>query len=121
MKTTLDLLTIAEAADLEQRGTEAILARIHNGILPAVRLPGLVYRIHKADLTGAPREPVRLDGYPEWLRTGQVAPLFRVHADTVRGWATRGELPAITTVGGHHRIHRRTVEQLLNTTTEVAP
>lgn len=119
--TALNLLTVAEAARLEQRGANTILKRIRYGALPAVRPPSGAYRIHKADLAGAPREPVRLDGYPEWLRTGQVAPLLRVHADTVRGWAARGELPAITTPGGHHRIHRSTVEQLLNTTTEAAP
>ncbi|GHE33078.1 hypothetical protein GCM10017673_40000 [Streptosporangium violaceochromogenes] len=118
---TLDLLTVAEAAVHEQRGANTILKRIQHGILPAVRLPSGAYRIHKADLTGAPRGPIRLDGYPELLRTTQVALVLRVHHDTVRGWAARKLLPAITTVGGHHRIHRRTVEQLLNTTTaEVA-
>lgn len=117
-----DLLTSSEVAALEQRGVDAILARIRTGALPAVRLPGGIYRVHRADVAGRHRPQVRLDGHPEWLRTGQAAALLRVHADTVRVWANAGALPSVLTEGGgllrHHRIHRQTVEQLLNTTGE---
>ncbi len=48
-----------------------------------------------------------------WLRTGQVAALFRVHPRTVLRWAAAGLLPHVVTLGGQRRFPQAGVEALL--------
>ncbi len=47
------------------------------------------------------------------LTTGQVAKLCSVTPDTVLKWIRAGKLPATRTAGGHHRIPRDAVQQLV--------
>ncbi len=47
------------------------------------------------------------------LTPNEVAPLLKVAASTVRGWITRGHLPAFRTPGGEWRIRRADAERLL--------
>jgi excisionase family DNA binding protein len=49
----------------------------------------------------------------EWLRTGQVAALFRVHPRTVIRWAAAGLLPHLVTFGGQRRFSGAGVQALL--------
>jgi excisionase family DNA binding protein len=49
----------------------------------------------------------------EWLRTGQVAVLYRVHPRTVHRWADAGLLPHIVTLGGQRRFPKSGVQALL--------
>ncbi len=49
----------------------------------------------------------------EWLRSGQVAALFRVHPRTVLRWADAGLLPYVVTLGGQRRFPKTDVEALL--------
>ena len=49
----------------------------------------------------------------EWLRSGQVAAVFRVHPRTVIRWADAGRLPYVVTLGGQRRFPRTDVEALL--------
>jgi len=39
----------------------------------------------------------------EWLRSAQVAALFRVHPRTVIRWSDAGRLPYVVTLGGQRR------------------
>jgi excisionase family DNA binding protein len=55
----------------------------------------------------------------EWLRSGQVAALFRVHPRTVIRWADAGLLPYVVTLGGQRRFPRTDVEILLARRREV--
>src|SRR6266545_5194637 len=48
-----------------------------------------------------------------WLRTGQVAALFRVHRRTVLRWAAAGLLPHVVTLGGQRRFPKAGVHALL--------
>ncbi len=53
-----------------------------------------------------------------WLRSGQVAALFRVHPRTVIRWANAGRLPqgrlaSVRTLGGHRRYPQAQVDRLL--------
>jgi excisionase family DNA binding protein len=48
-----------------------------------------------------------------WLRTAQVAVLFRVHPRTVLRWADAGLLPYVVTLGGQRRFPQTGVEALL--------
>ncbi len=49
----------------------------------------------------------------EWLRSGQVAALFRVHPRTVLRWADAGLLPYVVILGGQRRFPKTDVEALL--------
>ena len=49
----------------------------------------------------------------EWLRTGQVAALFRVHPRTVLRWVDAGLLPYVVTLGGQRRFPTTNVEAVL--------
>jgi len=49
----------------------------------------------------------------EWLRTGQVAALFRVHPRTVLRWAAAGLVPYVVTLGGQRRFPKTDVQALL--------
>ena len=49
----------------------------------------------------------------EWLRSGQVAALFRVHPRTVLRWADAGLLPYVVTLGGQRRFPTTNVEAVL--------
>lgn len=42
----------------------------------------------------------------------EVAATFRVDPKTVGRWATSGRIPAIRTIGGHHRFHESIVNAL---------
>jgi predicted site-specific integrase-resolvase len=108
------LLTSVEVAALEGITADAVLARIEQDRLPAVRLPGGRYRIQLRTLQGEAPARVSLAGMSEWLRPGQVARLCRVNYNTVSGWARDQGLPSRITDGGHRRFARRVVEQLLN-------
>lgn len=110
----LDLLTSREAASVVGITVDAVLARIEQDRLTAVRLPGGWYRIHRACLEGRPPARVDLAGLPEWLRPGQVAALCRVDRNTPVEWAKAGLVPHRATAGGHARFSRRVVERLLN-------
>jgi excisionase family DNA binding protein len=48
------------------------------------------------------------------LTTGEAAKLCSVNPDTVLKWIRSGKLPARRTAGGHHRIDRRDLEQLID-------
>jgi excisionase family DNA binding protein len=48
-----------------------------------------------------------------WLRSGQVATMFRVHPRTVLRWADAGRLPYVTTLGGQRRFPNAQVQALL--------
>ena len=45
-----------------------------------------------------------------WLRSGQVAALFRVHPRTVIRWANAGRLPYVATLGGQRRFPKAQVQ-----------
>jgi len=49
----------------------------------------------------------------EWLRSGQVAALFRVHPRTVLRWVDAGLLPYVVTLGGQRRFPTTDVEAVL--------
>jgi len=49
----------------------------------------------------------------EYLTTGQAAALCSVTPDTVLKWVNSGKLPARRTPGGHCRIHKRALIDLL--------
>ncbi|MFC3985491.1 helix-turn-helix domain-containing protein [Streptosporangium jomthongense] len=110
-----DLLTSREAADALGITLDAVLARIEEDRLDAVRLPSGRYRIQRDCLKGRPPVRVSLAGLPDWLRPGQVAELCRVNRGTPSEWAKAGLVPhAVTPKGGHVRISRLVVERLLN-------
>lgn len=46
-----------------------------------------------------------------YLTPGEAARVLMVSPITVRGWAKKGLLPFETTLGGHRRFLRETVEQ----------
>ena len=52
------------------------------------------------------------------LTPGDVAAIFNVRPKTVSRWADAGELPCITTPGGHRRFRQRDVAALLNEASE---
>ena len=47
------------------------------------------------------------------LPLGQASRLLGVDPDTLRRWADEGRVPAFTTLGGHRRFERRTLERLV--------
>jgi len=47
------------------------------------------------------------------LSTGQAAKVCSVTPDTILKWIRSGRLPAQRTAGGHHRVDRRDLEQIL--------
>ncbi len=49
------------------------------------------------------------------LSTGQAAKVCSVTPDTILKWIRAGRLPAQRTAGGHHRVNRRDLEQILRT------
>lgn len=49
----------------------------------------------------------------KFLSTGQAAKLCSVTPDTILKWIRSGRLPARRTPGGHHRVDRRDLDQLL--------
>ncbi len=49
----------------------------------------------------------------EWLTTGQVARLCSVTPGTVLNWIRKGRLEGVRTAGGHHRIRRDQLGQVL--------
>ena len=49
----------------------------------------------------------------ERLPLGQASRLLGVDPDTLRRWADEGRVPAFTTLGGHRRFERRTLERLV--------
>ncbi len=56
----------------------------------------------------------RSTSHQEFLTTGQAAALCSVTRNAVFKWIQAGYLSAYRTAGGHHRIHRRELEQLIN-------
>lgn len=54
-----------------------------------------------------------------YVSTGQVARLLSVTPDTVLKWIKKGKLPAIKTAGGHYRIPRNSLDELLNPTKDL--
>ncbi len=62
---------------------------------------------------GDAREKADAPEVEEWLRTGQVAALFRVHPRTVIRWAAAGLLPYVVTLGGQRRFPAAGVQALL--------
>ncbi len=48
-----------------------------------------------------------------WLRSGQVAAVFRVHPRTVIRWSDAGRLPYVVTLGGQRRFPKAQVQALL--------
>ena len=64
----------------------------------------------------APTEPADADEAPEerpYLTPGQVAALLHVSPKTVNRWADMGLIPCITTLGGHRRFHRDSVDAVV--------
>ncbi len=47
-----------------------------------------------------------------YLGAGEAARLLEVSPKTVSRWADKGLIPCITTLGGHRRFLRSTVEQI---------
>jgi excisionase family DNA binding protein len=47
------------------------------------------------------------------LSAGEAAQLLEVSTDTIKRWATDGQLPYITTPGGHRRFPAEAVHRLL--------
>ena len=56
-----------------------------------------------------------------FLTTGQAATLCSVTRNTVFKWIQSGYLAARRTAGGHHRIHRRDLDQLMTVSGQVSP
>jgi excisionase family DNA binding protein len=52
-------------------------------------------------------------GEHELYTLGEVAGIFAVSYKTVLRWVTSGTLPTMRTPGGHHRVRREVVEELL--------
>ena len=50
---------------------------------------------------------------PKYLTTGQAAKLCAVTPDTVLKWIRSGQLKALRTAGGHHRIERADLEDMI--------
>lgn len=60
------------------------------------------------------------DETPTYLTTGEAADLLGVSSQTVVNWIKTGKLDAIRTLGGHRRIDRTVIEQMLTTGPEAA-
>ena len=48
-----------------------------------------------------------------YLTPGQVAALLHVSPKTVNRWADMGLIPCVTTLGGHRRFHRDSVQAVV--------
>lgn len=49
-----------------------------------------------------------------YLTTSQLAERLQVDASTIRKWVSKGQLvPAVTTIGGHHRFDEETLPENL--------
>lgn len=48
----------------------------------------------------------------EYIAPAEAARLLKVSARTITRWAREGRLPSITTLGGHRRFPRATIEAL---------
>ena len=48
----------------------------------------------------------------EYLGPGQVARMLHVSPKTVSRWADKGLIPCVTTLGGHRRFQRSTLERI---------
>jgi excisionase family DNA binding protein len=57
----------------------------------------------------------------EFLTTGQAASLCSVTRNTIFKWIQSGYLTARRTAGGHHRINKRDLDQLINTPAQISP
>lgn len=53
---------------------------------------------------------------PRYLSTGQAAKICSVTPDTILKWIRSGRLPAKRTAGGHHRVERRDLDNVLGDT-----
>lgn len=51
---------------------------------------------------------------PELLTPTEVAKIFGVSPKTVTRWAKSGQVPCLTTLGGHRRYRRTDIEALIN-------
>ena len=71
------------------------------------------------ELFGADAPTNGSDG--RFLRTREVALLFRVSERAVTDWARKGRLPSVRTPGGHRRYPADLVHKLLVETGRVAP
>jgi excisionase family DNA binding protein len=60
-------------------------------------------------INGVPESPLG----ESLLKPAEVAAAFRVHATTVKKWATAGKLTVIRTPGGHRRYRESEVRALL--------
>ena len=69
-------------------------------------------RLRQLGSTGSVSE-VHIRKPGQYLRTSEVAQLFRVSERAVTDWARRGRLPAIKTPGGHRRYPTEAVKRLL--------
>ena len=65
--------------------------------------------------TADPNAPTGPDR-PSLLLPGEVGVLFGVGAATVTRWVREGRLPAVRTLGGHHRFRPADVAALLAAT-----
>ena len=66
--------------------------------------------------SGGGAEPGRVDDLSEerpYLTPGQVAVLLHVSPKTVNRWADMGLIPCVTTLGGHRRFHRDSVQAVV--------
>jgi len=48
----------------------------------------------------------------EYLTPGEVARMLHVSPNTISRWRTRGWLPCLVTLGGHHRFRRDDIEEI---------
>lgn len=48
----------------------------------------------------------------EYIAPAEAARMLKVSARTITRWAREGRLPSITTLGGHRRFPRATIEAL---------
>ncbi|MEW6074093.1 MAG: excisionase family DNA-binding protein [Planctomycetota bacterium] len=57
--------------------------------------------------------PAKESSPREWLTTGQAAKYCSVTSDTVLKWIRRGRISGVRTAGGHYRVARREIEELM--------
>jgi excisionase family DNA binding protein len=50
---------------------------------------------------------------PRWLTLAEAATRLGVHTSTLRRWASHGEIPVVTTVGGHRRFAAEDVQRFI--------
>jgi excisionase family DNA binding protein len=82
-------------------------------IITAFGLPGGCMARVKRDVGGQP-PPDGLTPSDRLMLPAEVAALFGVEGATVSRWVREQRLPAVRTLGGHHRFRSSDIERLLS-------